>query len=389
MTARCFRYTNTFEVGMWSAPKRSTSNVTTSWQVFPNMNNVASRAPASPGIPASPGCGKDCTVKFIGVFNTTDECWAAVNASAAGPFHSFTWHSMEFPLPYRGHCYGDTSFTWLDRKQENIVSAKAPGWAPDGDSGSTLMFSRGGTQGGEGVTGGEAWYIENVLEELDIGREWFFDDADQMLIYKPNGTATPTGEFVATSLKVLFNISGTKQAPAHHMAIRGVTLRDTVYTYFDPHGLPSGGDWGLQKQGAITLVGTEFVTIDQCLLTRLDGNAIFIGGYNRNLTISNNEFSFIGDGAMASWGDTSSALNANGSLTVPGGYKVGPDGRGGEQPRGSIIENNICHEIGLWQKQSSLWFQAVTAQTILRNNIFVSNTWLPTSLCSDVLVHCV
>ena len=39
------------------------------------------------------------------------------------------------------------------------------------------MFSRGGTQGGEGVTGGEgsegpygspAWYIENVLEELDM-----------------------------------------------------------------------------------------------------------------------------------------------------------------------------------------------------------------------------
>ena len=28
------------------------------------------------------------------------------------------------------------------------------------------MFSRGGIQGGEGVTGGEAWYVENVMEEL-------------------------------------------------------------------------------------------------------------------------------------------------------------------------------------------------------------------------------
>ena len=28
---------------------------------------------------------------------------------------------------------------------------------------------------------------------------------------------------------------------------------------------------------------------------------------------------------MASWGDTSAALNENGTLTVPGGYKVGPD----------------------------------------------------------------
>ena len=37
-----------------------------------------------------------------------------------------------------------------------------------------------------------------------------FDEADQTLVYKPNGTAAPAGEFVATSLKVLFNISGTK-----------------------------------------------------------------------------------------------------------------------------------------------------------------------------------
>ena len=28
-------------------------------------------------------------------------------------------------------------------------------------------------QGGEGVVGGEEWYIEGVLEELDIGREWY------------------------------------------------------------------------------------------------------------------------------------------------------------------------------------------------------------------------
>ena len=217
------------------------------------------------------------------------------------------------------------------------------------------------------------WHASLHFAVLPQGREWFYDERDQALIYKPNGTATPTGKFVATSLKVLFNISATKQDPAHHMAINGVTLRDTAYMYFDPHGLRGGlgtGDWGLHKQGAITVVGSEAVTIDKCLLTRLDGNAIFIGGYNRNLSITNNELSFIGDSVMASWGDTSAALNANGSLAVPGGFKVGPDGRGGEQPRGTVVANNICHEIGLWQKQSSLWFQAVTTQV----NHFTSKT---------------
>lgn len=245
------------------------------------------------------------------------------------------------------------------------------------------MFEKGGFQGAEGVVEGEGWYIENVLAELDSEREWYYDSSEQLLIYKPNitdaaavrqdpksGLLTPTGDFVATNLKVLFNITGTKAVPAQHVAIRGVTLRDTAYTYLDPHGLPSGGDWALQKQGAVTLVGTKSISIEDCLLTRLDGNAIFIGGYNRNMSIARNVFSYIGDSAMAAWGDTSANLNGNGTLTVPGGYKVGPDGRGGEQPRGTVVRSNIAHDIGIWQKQSSMWFQAITTQTVLHNNIF-------------------
>jgi len=72
-----------------------------------------------------------------------------------------------------------------------INSARGPGFPvhPNPDApGPTLMFSRGGIQGGEGVTGGEAWYIENVEEELDMGREWFFDESEATLVYMPNAT---------------------------------------------------------------------------------------------------------------------------------------------------------------------------------------------------------
>jgi len=48
--------------------------------------------------------------------------------------------------------------------------------------------------------------------------------------------------------QVLFNVSGTQDKPATNVSIHGLTLRDTAFTYMDPHGLPSGGDWGLQKQ---------------------------------------------------------------------------------------------------------------------------------------------
>ena len=68
--------------------------------------------------------------------------------------------------------------------------------------------------------------------------------------------------------------------------------------------MPSGGDWGLQRMGAIHLEGTQGVTIAECLVTRVDGNAIMLSGYNRNTTISRNEFVWIGDSVIASWGYT-------------------------------------------------------------------------------------
>ena len=90
------------------------------------------------------------------------------------------------------------------------------------------FFSRGGTQGGEGVIGGEEWYIEvrqralfpqlhflwiftassvacglalpftdnfldrfcsqGVIEELDSAREWVYDEKTKTLYYHPNST---------------------------------------------------------------------------------------------------------------------------------------------------------------------------------------------------------
>ena len=44
--------------------------------------------------------------------------------------------------------------------------------------------------------------------------------------------------------------------------------------------------------------------------------------------VSNNEFAWIGDTAMSAWG-----------------YTDEHDGTGGDQPRGTRIEGNICHEV--------------------------------------------
>ncbi len=233
----------------------------------------------------------------------------------------------------------------------------------DGKSG-TFKFSRGGFQGARGNNQGAEFVVENLIEELDAPTEWFYDENKRVLYYFHN--ATPGREpprdtlFVATQLKTLISIKGFKNIPVEDITISGINFRDTAYTYMDLHGMPSGGDWGLQRMGALFLEDTTNVTIENGIFERLDGNAIMVSGYNRNTTIQYNEFVWIGDSAIAQWGYTSGA-NVTG---------MGWDGTDGNQPRYSRILYNFAHELGIWEKQSSFYFQAKSCQNLLMGNIF-------------------
>eukprot|EP00005_Dracoamoeba_jomungandri_P000463 CAMPEP_0174252392 /NCGR_PEP_ID=MMETSP0439-20130205/1880_1 /TAXON_ID=0 /ORGANISM="Stereomyxa ramosa, Strain Chinc5" /LENGTH=754 /DNA_ID=CAMNT_0015332915 /DNA_START=107 /DNA_END=2368 /DNA_ORIENTATION=+ len=226
----------------------------------------------------------------------------------------------------------------------------------------TFKFAKGGFQGARGNNNGDNFYIENVFEELDSPGEWFFDEYTQQLFlwYNSSGAPKPADEFVVTNLKIMVSLVGSQSSPVKNVLFQGLGFRDAAYTYLDPHGMPSGGDWGLQRTGAVYLEGTENVVIDSCTFLRVDGNAVMISGYNRHATVSRSEFAWIGDTAIASWG------NAVGS-PVEG---MGWDGTNGDQPRFNQILYNFVHELGIWEKQSSMYFQAKTCQANITGNIF-------------------
>ncbi len=100
---------------------------------------------------------------------------------------------------------------------------------------------------------------QNIFEELDSAREWIFNETTRVLYYRPNSTeigsldeatGLPTGEFLATRSKVLFNFTGNQSHPVRNISISGLIMRDTAYTYMDPHGLPSGGEFAQLATGA-------------------------------------------------------------------------------------------------------------------------------------------
>ena len=196
-----------------------------------------------------------------------------------------------------------------------------------------------------------------------------------MLYLRPNVTTDLSQPFIATvaSTATLINISGTKEKPVHHLAVQNLTLQDTSYTYLDAHGMPSGGDWSLQHTAAVTVTGSvELVVGPAVHFDRLDGLGVLLKGYNRNATIVGNEFGWLGGSCVALWGETSHLLNANGSKRLPQNMRMGPDARGGAQPVGTIIEGNFMHDYGVWEKQSSAVFLALSHHTTIRHNIMLN-----------------
>ena len=82
---------------------------------------------------------------------------------------------------------------------------------------------------------------------------------------------------------------------------------------------------------------------------------LVVNDFNRNTTIGRNSFRKLGD----------SAILLIGSAELL-------DATGGEQPRFTTIESNTAYEYGLLGKQVAAVFQAVSCQTLIRDNIFFS-----------------
>jgi len=227
------------------------------------------------------------------------------------------------------------------------------------------LYPAGGWQGGRNwwgtkmgtlennITSGP-WFVENVFEELDEPGEYWFDAQNNKLYLFYNGTGTPPADFtlVVSQLEVFVNASGTPQDPVTDVSFFGLAFRDQRKSLLAPWMVPSGGDWSLRRAGGLHFEGTERVTVDGCAFMRMDANAIFAGAYNRNLTLSNSEFAWLGMSGI-----------------VLHGYSEFEDASAGEQPWGTNIFYNLFRELGLQEMQSSAWYSGKSPLTRLEGNL--------------------
>jgi len=316
---------------------------------------------------------------------------------AGGIMHVFRtqgWYVNMFEIESNDPTKNEVAFkTWTDGDGfEHPVGGwqGGRGW----QVGNVTEFN---TPGSDYLSAG-GWMIENVWEALDTVNEWFFDSKESKLYMIPNVTgSTPPGadlEFVAVQLETLISINGTMQSPVKDIVVQGITFRDAADITMQPWRVPSGGDWGLYRGGAIFIEGAENVTVQHNLLTRLDGNGVFVSGYTRHVTINDNEMTWIADNPMASWGYT----NEN-------------DGTDGQQPHYTSILRNYVHECvfvlflccfctvsalffsmlfcendgfdrwGHYEKQSSFWSNNKACLVTVENNVS-TQLLLPAASCA-------
>ena len=232
-----------------------------------------------------------------------------------------------------------------------------------------ISFSKGGWQGGNVQPMANSDQVNNqpiktgpfffsgIFDELDHENEWYFNKDTGILYFYPNGTTVgkpPNSNLVIGNLSTLFQFGGNSgdDNPLFNVTLSSLSFRDSRSTYMERWGVPSGGGWSLYQGGAFKFENSTNCTIEYCLFNRLDGNSIMLYGYNRNISLFRNEFYFNADNVMAAWG-----------------YTNNWDGTNGLQPRFTYVIENYVHEIGLYQHQSSAWFQAKSCQNVINRNI--------------------
>ena len=244
------------------------------------------------------------------------------------------------------HCssWGDWAF---------VVDASG---GPPASVNGSLRFARGGWQEARGCATGGGFFVENVPQLIDAAGEWHFDPVTRTLLMAFNASTLPNATTLyAAQLATVVQVSGAADSPVDNVRLGPqLTFTHTTTDYTLPYTVPSGGDWSFHAGAAVSLAGTTNVVIQGCRFTRVGGNGLLIGGYNRATSVQGNEFSYAGASGIVVAG--LHGFNITGGL---------PD-----YPEGTMVTGNLGHELGLFVKQSGFLYSAISANTSIAGNVF-------------------
>lgn len=241
--------------------------------------------------------------------------------------------------------WGGNSY-FIEGKDQSSPSGLKLKWIGDNNRGSRF---------------GNELVVENVFEELDDEKEWYYSSQDGYLYFKPVSEDDLNGVFHLGILSELFKIKG-----ASDIKFQNVTFCETKRSMFekDKQYRPLlRGDWCIMPAGAVSVVDSENITFENCVFENIGSNGIYIGDYGKGHQITGCRFLNIGSTAVQIVGSPSAVYEPSfwkndmypdlpvHRTKVEYPEKTGPVSE--EYPRDILIENNFIENVGIYEKQSS------------------------------------
>jgi hypothetical protein len=197
--------------------------------------------------------------------------------------------------------------------------------------------------------------VENVYEELDTPREWYFNNKSSTLYYYPEiETNLNEAKIEVSHLKHLIEIKGAPKNPVSDVLIKGIRFEHTNRTFMEKYDPLLRSDWTIYRGGAILFENAVNCELVDCQLENLGGNAIFLSGYDRNVRIVGNHINRCGASAICVVGKPSAVRSPSFTYKEFVEFKdldkvEGP--KSSDYPSLCLIDNNLIHNVGLVEKQ--------------------------------------
>jgi hypothetical protein len=108
--------------------------------------------------------------------------------------------------------------------------------------------------------------------------------------------------------------------------------------------------------GLCALCGTRNCSVSGSLFVNLGGTGVTLSGWNRGAAVVDNEFLWLGESSVMSVGLSGGQFDNS-----------APGAPYGESP---TIARNLAHEMGLFVKQTGFYYQGMTANATVVENVF-------------------
>jgi len=219
----------------------------------------------------------------------------------------------------------------------------------------------------------EYLYVENIFEELDAQKEWYFDEQSRTLYLMPEENVDlDQADLVATSCKQLIRVEADQALK--NITFRNLTFKYTGHLFMEPYERLLRGDWSIARQAALYLENTVDSQIIDCTFSDLGGNGIFISNHNRDLTISQCLFQDLGESAICLVGNDkavrSGAIRYGNDIALDQIDRT-PGPKLPDYPADCLIENNLIRRIGQIGKQTAgIFISKAKAITIRHNSMY-------------------